>query len=126
MQRRDLFLWGGRLLAGWMLMGRSLRALAQSPRPRQTVNLQETLEYGLQARRPVEFAFIALVVKWVDEGRLPQSLVLSTFDWAREKRPYPFPYFVRALRLRAAKLGIRIPDPAGSTRGGTSDPVNAL
>ena len=67
------------------------------------------MEFGLKARRPREFAFIALVVKMVDEGVLPLSLVQSTFDWARRKEPYPMVYFERALRIRADRKGIQIP-----------------
>jgi hypothetical protein len=39
---------------------------------------------------------------------LPLELVVSTFRWARPKRPYGFPYFERALKVRAAKLGIEL------------------
>ncbi|HWL74695.1 MAG TPA: hypothetical protein VNQ74_12560 [Burkholderiaceae bacterium] len=70
--------------------------------------LQERLEKGLKARRPSEFAFLANVAKRVEEGSLPRSLVDSTFFWARNKRPYPFPYFERGLKERAKKLGLTI------------------
>lgn len=71
-------------------------------------DLQEQLEDGLLARLPTEFAFIGRVVRLVEGRRLPLGLVVSTFQWARRKRPYPFPYFERALRTRAARLGIAI------------------
>ena len=71
-------------------------------------DLQDQLEAGLQARRPQEFAFIARVVAMVSANRLPRSLVQSTFEWARRKQPYPFPYFQRALIIRAARIGIRV------------------
>lgn len=74
----------------------------------KTVTLQEMLEKGLQARRPVEFAFIERVVQRVHDGTLPIDLVRGTFDWARNKRPYPYPYFERALKVRAARQGISI------------------
>ena len=74
----------------------------------EVANLQDQLENGLQARLPGEFAFIARVVEMVEANQLPLELVKSTFQWARRKKPYPFPYFERALRLRAAKLGIQI------------------
>ncbi len=72
----------------------------------QIANLKEQLTFGLRARLPREHAFIASVVKKVEAGDLPLELVLSTFHWARHKRPYPFPYFEFALRLRAARYGI--------------------
>ena len=71
-------------------------------------DLKEQLEFGLRARRPSEFAFIQRVVTMVKANQLPEKLVKSTFQWARHKKPYPFPYFERALRIRAAKLGIQI------------------
>jgi hypothetical protein len=44
----------------------------------------------------------------VDQGKLPRDLVYSTFGWARKKRPYPFPYFERGLKKRAARIGIEV------------------
>ncbi len=72
----------------------------------QIANLRDQLTFGLRARLPREHAFIRLVVERVEAGDLPLELVLSTFHWARHKRPYPFPYFEYALRLRAARNGI--------------------
>jgi hypothetical protein len=66
------------------------------------------LTTGLKARRPEEFAYIDLVVDLVDAGILPESLVRSTFAYARRKKPYPLVYFQGALRVRARKQGIRI------------------
>lgn len=70
------------------------------------VDLKKQLETGLYARRPEEFAYIGRVVRQVERGQLPEKLVISTFAWARKKRPYPLVYFERALRLRARRLGI--------------------
>jgi hypothetical protein len=71
-------------------------------------DLKTTLEKGLRARRPVEFAFIAQVMELVDDGTLPRSVVESTFLWARKKRPYPYPFFEQGLKERAKKLGISL------------------
>jgi hypothetical protein len=79
--------------------------------PEGRVSLKDQLEKGLKARLPQEFAFIARVVDMVDKQQLPLELVQGTFLWAREKGKrtrYPFPYFERGLRERAAKLGITI------------------
>jgi hypothetical protein len=73
-------------------------------------NLQDQLTFGLRARLPSEHAFIAMVVRRVEAGDLPLDLVVGTFHWARRKRPYPFPYFEHALRLRAARQGIPLSD----------------
>lgn len=72
----------------------------------EIANLKDQLTFGLRARLPNEHAFIALVVKRVEAGKLPLDVVMSTFQWARRKRPYPFPYFESALRLRAARKEI--------------------
>lgn len=74
----------------------------------KSVDLQEMLEKGLRARRPQEFAFIGRVVDQVEAGTLPIDLVRSTFDWARRKRPYPYPYFERAIQVRAARVGLTV------------------
>jgi hypothetical protein len=72
----------------------------------QIADLREQLEKGLRARRPEEFAFIARVVEFVESGQLSSQLVRETFQWARRKRPYPYPYFERAMRLRALHVGV--------------------
>ncbi len=74
----------------------------------EVADLQDQLESGLRARLPAEFAFIRRVVNLVETDRLPLDLVVSTFQWARRHKRYPFPYFERALRTRAARLGIAI------------------
>ena len=71
-------------------------------------DLQEQLESELEARRPTEFAFIARVCNLVDTNVLPFDLVNSTFLWARPKRPRPYVFFERAMRVRAAQRGVRI------------------
>ena len=76
-----------------------------------TLTLRDELEKGLKARRPEEFQFIARVVQLVAKGQLPVDLVKSTFLWARKRtrfEKYPFPFFERALRQRAAQLGISL------------------
>jgi hypothetical protein len=71
-----------------------------------STTLRKTLEAGLRARRPGEFAFLALVAQKVDEGALPRSLVESTFFWARRQGRYSFVYFESGLRSRARRLGV--------------------
>src|SRR5262245_36592163 len=73
------------------------------------VDLKTELEKGLRARRPVEFAYLAQVVKLVDEGKLPRPLVESTFAWARVKPTRQLQYFEFALASRARKLHIHLP-----------------
>ena len=90
--------------------GAAAPAMSRSLAPRgvKSANLQEQLEKGLRARLPREFAFINRVVTMVEKGQLPLDLVRGTFDWARKKRPYPFPYFEQGLKKRAARIGIKV------------------
>jgi hypothetical protein len=99
---------GGGVLGA--VLGASTTAQDGSDPPgARVVALKDQLRTGLRTERPQDLAFIASVVDLVDSRRLPRDLVASTFVWARKKQPQPFPYFERALRLRAAKLGITIP-----------------
>ena len=50
------------------------------------------------------------VVTLVQLKVLPQQLVETTFLWARRQHArIPFPYFRRALQIRAARLGLFVP-----------------
>ncbi len=71
-------------------------------------DLRRQLRSKLEPRTPAENAFLEKVVRMVEQDMLPRSLVLKTFQWAREKRPYPFPYFRRALKILAGRSGITI------------------
>lgn len=90
-------------------LGGALVAVLSLARPAQAIevaDLKERLEKDLRARRPSEFAFVDRVVELVNQGDLPLALVNTTYLWARPKKPYPFPYFERALRIRTQRLGI--------------------
>jgi hypothetical protein len=72
-------------------------------------SLRDTLRSGLRCRRPEEFAFVDLVVERVDDNELPKEMVLSMFNYARDRRPkLPFPYFEVGLRKRAAAIGVEL------------------
>ncbi len=71
-------------------------------------SLKETLVFGLKPRLPSEYAFIDLVVARVEAKTLPLELVIGTFRWARGRKPYAHPYFERAMRLRAAQIGVQL------------------
>ena len=84
-----------------------------------TPTLQERLVFGLQARLTSEFAFIDAVVAAVEQGQIPQSLVDSTFFWARRRTPQrrgrfarrPMIYFQPALEIQLDLLDIDIGTP---------------
>jgi len=111
MQRRR-FLAGLVGLSAWLwpaaLLGQFPSALRPGEGGRTEPTLQETLEKGLKARRPQEFAFIALIVGLVEEGLLSEGLVRRTFLWARRKPRREFQYFERAIVILAARRGLRI------------------
>ena len=102
------------LLVGLSLVVvQSLAAVGQSqdPQPPPTTgdaSLKETLLYGLRPRTPEDEAFIDMVVAKTEAKVLPLDLVVSTYRYAKNKRPFPFPYFERALRVRARQIGIEI------------------
>lgn len=70
---------------------------------------REQLEKGLRARRPVEFEYLRQVVKLVDDGKLPRTLVDTTFVWAR-KQHRPLQHFQFALKARADDMNLRTPN----------------
>jgi hypothetical protein len=90
--------------------------LAASPPPSingggvTKLDLKSQLEKGLKARRPVEFAYIAQIIDLVEAGELPQSLVTSTFIWARQRPTRQLQYFQFALAARAKGLNVQLPD----------------
>jgi hypothetical protein len=72
--------------------------------------LAEQLKTGLRVQAPRDVAFCDEVARLVRVGRLPAELVDATYVWAiRRGRKYPFPAFELALRLKADRLGIRLP-----------------
>jgi hypothetical protein len=80
-------------------------AQSSGPGTPGVASLQQTLENGLKARTPDEFAFIAVVVAKVNAGELPVKLVDTTFEWARRKS-HPMQFFEFGLRERARKAGV--------------------
>jgi hypothetical protein len=95
----SLFCFGVSTMAGGEQPAAGLGAAAST-------TLKKTLEAGLKARRPQEFAFLARVADKVEDGTLPRSLVEGTFFWARRQGRYPFVYFEAGLRLRARRIGV--------------------
>jgi len=80
------------------------------------LTLHEQLTLGLRATTQSDKLFIDKVVRKVEKGKLPRSLVDSTFLWAREKansksetrRLRPMVYFRPAMTLRAKRLGVAL------------------
>ncbi len=72
--------------------------------------LAEQLKTGLRVQAPRDVAFCDEVARLVRVGRLPGDVVDGTYTWAiRRGKKYPFPAFAAALRLKADRLGVRLP-----------------
>jgi hypothetical protein len=71
----------------------------------------ETMKAALQTATPEENGFIQHVLDLVDLGKLPESLVESTFLWARKKPRRKFQYFKFGLTVRARRVGIELWEP---------------
>jgi hypothetical protein len=84
-------------------------AFAQQPQPTTgEASLKDTLIFGLRPRQPSDYDFVEVVAARVDDKTLPLDLVIGTYRWALKKRPYPYPYFERALRIRAREIGVEL------------------
>jgi hypothetical protein len=103
MNRRNYLAWMG--VFGGALLAHTAWAVDEP-------SLEDTLKFGLRARRPIEFQFVAAVAKLTDEGKLPRAYVLAAFDYARKRRPHiPIPYFEFVVRKKAEELGVDIGVP---------------
>lgn len=72
--------------------------------------LAEQLKTGLRVQAPGDVAFCDEVARLVRVGRLPAEVVDATYTWAiRRGKKYPFPAFAAALRVKADRLGVRLP-----------------
>ncbi len=74
------------------------------------LTLQTQLEKGLKARRPVEFQYISQIIKLVEDGKLPQKLVVTTYLRAQQETRHPLQYFQLALAARARGLNVQLPN----------------
>lgn len=78
----------------------------------------DTITAGLRTVDPDQVAYIVYVQTLKEQGRLSSFLVDSSFDYGKRK-PYPskFTYFKQALNLRAATVGITLPEGTPSLTG---------
>lgn len=75
------------------------------------VTLKDQLEKALRARRPQEFAAIAMVLESVEQGTLPLDIVQTSFNWSRKKRANRVQYFILAVNAQARRRGINFRVP---------------
>ncbi|MFO0816839.1 MAG: hypothetical protein U1A77_02780 [Pirellulales bacterium] len=113
MERRNWLKWLALFIAltAGIVVAESAEETPGTPTPTPGVtsaDLEQQLKSGLKARRPEEFAFISSVVQKVKANQLSIELVQSTYLWAKRKQPYPYPFFERGLKERAARAGISL------------------
>lgn len=106
--RRNVCLMALLLGLGLMIHGAGWPAQTAASEQALEIELRDLLNTGLRTRLPSEKEFVDRVVGLVQAKKLPLEVVIGTFLWARHRQPYPYPYFERALRLRAARRGIAI------------------
>ncbi len=84
-----------------------LATLRVPPAHARVVRLDaDKIKVGLHTATPEEKGFVDRVVQAVDQQRLPASVVISTFQWARKRRTHKFQYFRVAMILRARKYHV--------------------
>ena len=67
------------------------------------------IKAGLRTAVPQDNGFVDRVVRMANKGKLPPSLVETTFLWAQRKPVrVRFQYFQQALILRAKDIGVTI------------------
>jgi hypothetical protein len=76
----------------------------------QVATLEQQLINRLKATTEDRQAYIRLVVQKTETGELETARVIGIERYAIRRNPnYPFPYFERAMRHEASKLGIYLP-----------------
>ncbi|MEM9367752.1 MAG: hypothetical protein AAGD07_17310 [Planctomycetota bacterium] len=103
------------MAAGFVMTSRDAKAQITAPRILSTeidtqARLEEQLINRLRATREEQKAYIRYVVNLVENDRLETRLVVAVERYALRRKPlYAFPFFERALRFEAAKIGVALP-----------------
>ncbi|RPH77517.1 MAG: hypothetical protein EHM77_07940 [Planctomycetaceae bacterium] len=84
--------------------------IGTSPDGIQVASLEQQLINRLKATTEDRQAYIRLVVLKTETGELETARVLGVERYAIRRNPnFPFPYFERAMRHEANKVGIYLP-----------------
>ncbi len=82
-----------------------------APGGSKVARLEDQLLVGLRATRTDQRTFLRKIAEHVEKGAMERARVLAIYEWAITRNGrYPFPYFERAMRLDAKKLGIELPE----------------
>jgi len=99
------------ILVGALAAAGAVSAHAESPLT------TDKMIVALRPELPGDRNYLTYVGALLSQGQLPRHLVESTFLWARLKPRYKYRYFRQALILRAADLGIRLPQDNPAVTG---------
>jgi hypothetical protein len=92
-----------------LILSVAILAAASGPAAAQQTKLDaKTIKMGLETTVIEEKGFVDRVVKLMEEGILPQSMVHGTFFWAKKKPRHKFQYFKFAMIVRASRIGVRL------------------
>ena len=76
----------------------------------KVATLEELLINQLRATTEDRKAYIRMVIQLVDAGTFEKRHLIAIQRYALRRNPdFPFPYFERAMRFEAEKLGITLP-----------------
>ncbi len=92
-----------------LLLSAAILAAANQPVAAQQTRLDAaTIKAGLRTTTTEEKGFVDRVLLLVDQKTLPQSMVHSTYFWAKKKPRHKFQYFRFAMIVRASRIGVRL------------------
>jgi hypothetical protein len=93
------------------------------PTGTQIAELDDYLINKLRATLPEQKTFIKLVVKKVDDGKLDQKVVFAMQRYAQRRHArFPFPFFERAIRFQAGRVGVSLPTSFRIKAAGLAQP----
>jgi len=93
---------------GIALLMFAIALVAPCPSEAGTALDVKMMKMALRAIDQEENGFLEHVSDLVVQDVLPRSMVESTFLWARKKPDNKFQYFKRGLKVRAAKIGVKL------------------
>jgi|GEM_PF-1096850 len=104
-------------IVGFTAMASPSTCHAQLTTPRITsatddkvATLEEQLINQLRATTDDRKAFIRLVIQYVNQEKFERRQLIAIQRYAMRRNPqFPFPYFERAMRFEAEKVGIDLP-----------------
>lgn len=89
----------------------------------RVADLQRQLVNRLRATTPERQEFVRRVVVETEAGRIEPRLVQALVRYSVRRRPdFPFPFFERAMRIKAKEVGVDLP-PVRLIRASSEPPT---